>query len=497
MLSLRELRRAAAVLGRRLSDTWLQRVIQTDEFGLILSFHGAGSTHHVLLNCSPEFARLALLPEAPPAPAAPPSFAQYLRAHLGRAAFAGAYAAEAERQVTFRLRAREGEFLLVLSILGSRSNIYLLDEGGVLLFSMRRLEDTRDELALGSQWTDPPGRLRSAGIDRWETVNDALYLEAVQETYAALELQKEFDRLARRLEQSLTKEKAFLERKAGNLSEDLSETVQAVAYRKTGELLKSVLHTVRPGDRSALATDYETGEEVSIPLDPQLSPAANLEAYFKRYQKELRGVEAIRGQLEMLHARQAELERQRAQLDTLVRGGAANLAELESFAHRTPVRKMLTRRGLYAAPPPAARTTKQPKGGIPSRLLPRRFRGEHGLEIWVGRSDEGNDYLTTRLARGNDLFFHLEGYPGSHVILRTEGKKDPPPEAILEACELAVHFSRLKELRQVDVHVVPAKNVRKPKGAKPGLVYVTKGRTVHLRRDPKRLQSILASRVEG
>src|SRR5881409_3443510 len=55
------------------------------------------------------------------------------------------------------------------------------------------------------------------------------------------------------------------------------------------------------------------------------------------------------------------------------------------------------------------------------------YRSTDGLEIWVGRSDEGNDYMTTRLARGNDLFFHLEGAPGSHVILRTEGRADPPP----------------------------------------------------------------------
>jgi predicted ribosome quality control (RQC) complex YloA/Tae2 family protein len=497
MLSLRELRRATAILDRRLSDSWLQRVVQTDEFRLVLSFHGAGSTHHLLLNCSPEFARLALLPEAPQAPAAPPPFVQYMRAHLGRAAFAGAHAAEAERQAAFRLRAREGEFLLVFSVLGKRSNIYLLDEGGILLFSMRRLEDTREDLAFGGEWTDPPGGLRSAGTDRWELVGDELYLEALQETYSSLELQKEFNRLARRLEQSFNKEKAFLERKAGNLSEDLSEAIQADALRKTGELLKSVLHLVRPGDRTAQATDYQTGEQLSIPLDAQLSPSANLEAYFRRYQKELRGAEAIRGQLEKLRARQCELERQQSQLDALIRGGAASLRELESFAHRPPVRKLLTRRGFYAAPPRAARTAKQPKGGIPSRLLPRRFRGEHGLEIWVGRSDEGNDYLTTRLARGNDLFFHLEGHPGSHVILRTEGRKDPPPEAILEACELAVHFSKLKDLRQVDVYVVPVKNVRKPKGAKRGLVYVTRGRTVHLRRDLKRLQSVLASRLDG
>jgi predicted ribosome quality control (RQC) complex YloA/Tae2 family protein len=105
--------------------------------------------------------------------------------------------------------------------------------------------------------------------------------------------------------------------------------------------------------------------------------------------------------------------------------------------------------------------------------------------------------LTTRLARGNDLFFHLEGYPGSHVVLRTEGRTDPPPKSILDACELAVHYSKMKNADRADVHMAPIKNVKKPKGAKPGLVYVRSGKTVHLKRDPKRLQNILASRLDS
>ena len=114
----------------------------------------------------------------------------------------------------------------------------------------------------------------------------------------------------------------------------------------------------------------------------------------------------------------------------------------------------------------------------------------------MGKNDDGNDYLTTRLARGKDLFFHLEGSPGSHVVLRTEGREDPPPEALLEAAELAVHFSSQKGSGRADVHVAAIKDVSKPKGAKPGLVHVHRGRTLHLRRDPARLERILGARLD-
>ena len=134
---------------------------------------------------------------------------------------------------------------------------------------------------------------------------------------------------------------------------------------------------------------------------------------------------------------------------------------------------------------------------MPARLIPRRYRSRDGLEIWVGRNDAGNDHLSTRLARGNDLFFHLDGAPGSHVILRTEGSSDPPQESLLDACELAVHFSKQKNATRADVHIVPIKQVKKPKGAKPGLVWVTGGRSLHLRREEARLRRLLESRIEG
>ena len=147
-------------------------------------------------------------------------------------------------------------------------------------------------------------------------------------------------------------------------------------------------------------------------------------------------------------------------------------------------------------PAPEPRRERRRTGGPPRRLQPKRYRASGDLEIWVGKNDEGNDHLTTRLARGKDLFFHLEGSPGSHVVLRTGGREDPPQESVLEACELAVQFSKQKNATRASVHMVPIKNVSKPKGAKPGLVYVHGGRTVQLRRDPKRLERILAARIE-
>jgi predicted ribosome quality control (RQC) complex YloA/Tae2 family protein len=205
----------------------------------------------------------------------------------------------------------------------------------------------------------------------------------------------------------------------------------------------------------------------------------------------------------MIEQQLAELESSRAEIDSMMRqlegafhGEEFEIQKLENLALQPKILRLIQRqpRKRKSGPSPVKPAQKKE---IPARLLPKRYRTQDGLEIWVGRSDEGNDYLTTRLARGNDLFFHLEGYPGSHVVLRTEGRPDPPPRSLLDACELAVHFSKMKSAGSAEVHMAHIKDVKKPKGAKPGLVYVRSGKTVHLRRDPKRLQNILASRLDS
>lgn len=495
MLSLTELQRAAGILDHTLQGTFLHRAAQIDAHQLALLFHSPILDFPVLLSCRPGFARAGSPPVFPKAPATPPSLGQFVRAHLGRARFREAIVASDDRLLRLRLESHEGIFDLVLSILGARSNIYVIDGQGTLLHCMRPLSATRKELVIGQPWLATAGRIASRGDDRWRDLPDRDYLREIEIAYSRLERRKEAEDFERRIENVLAREETLLDRKAVNLAEDLGEAHRAAEYGHKGEMLKGVLHLVREGDTSVTATDFETGERVTIPLDPALSPAENLQAYFGRYQKELRGVPAIEAQLKATRAARAEIDALRARLAAAMAREEQDPGLLRDLLEQPHIRRLL--RQYYPShrqvPPAAVRGQRKE---LPSRLQPRRFRTSDGLEIWVGRSDKGNDFLTTRLAKGNDLFFHLDGYPGSHVILRTEGRPDPPSASVLEACELAVHFSRLKAAGRADVHVTPVKNVRKLRGAKPGLVYVTRGKTVHIRRDPKRLEDVLASRID-
>jgi predicted ribosome quality control (RQC) complex YloA/Tae2 family protein len=465
MLSLCELRRAARAIRERLANATLRRVIQPDEQKLVLIFETETGKLQLLLSSSPEYARICLA-DAAEQTESPGSFHEYVRAHLPGTSLTGIDLPGENRQIGFHLKGRSDEFVLILSILGARSNLYLLDEARKIIHSMRPLDETRRELKIGEAWTEPHGHAPE-GTDRWEDLSDEEYLWAIERAYGQLERKGKGELLARRIEQVLKKERSFLDRKAINLQEDLGEARQAENSKRTGELLKNVLHQIRHGDSMILATDYETGEIVEISLDPKLSPAANLEFYFARYQKESRGVKVIERQLEELEAVRAELDSMAAQLNLATRGESPDNQVLEDIASQPAIRRLIQRQSPKKRP--AAPSVKaSAKKDIPTRLIPKKYRTQDGLEIWVGKSDEGNDYLSTRLARGNDLFFHLEGYPGSHVVLRTEGRLDPPAKSLLDACELAVHFSKLKNAGNSDVHMAHIKDVKKPKGAKPG-----------------------------
>jgi predicted ribosome quality control (RQC) complex YloA/Tae2 family protein len=489
VLSLRELERAVALLDGRLRGARLDKVVQPDEYRLVLSFRDAG---HVLLSCRPGAARLSQVAERPQGARTPPPFLAFLRKRIGRATCTGVRCVAGDRQAALTLRGKEGEVDLLLSILGPRSNIYLIDADGILLQSLRPLGQTRRVLALGEAWRNPESPPPQRGEDRFAGVADEAFFAALEEHYERLERGEDADQDARRLRQALAKERKGLQRRLAALRRDLEAAGEADGLRRQGELLKAQLDRVSAGAEEVELEDFETGERVRVPLDPTLSARENLEALFKRYRKRVRSAEPVAAQIAEVEAQLAE----NAALAQELEAAGDDPEALAALAGRGEVARRLAR--FAPRPPPARARTDRRKGraDLPARLRPRRYATAGGLEVWVGRSDEGNDHLTLRLARGNDLFLHLDGSPGSHVVLRTQGRNDPPPDALLDAAELAVHFSKQRNATRADVHVVPIKNVSKPRGAKPGLVYVTGGRSVHLRRDPERLRRVLEARVD-
>jgi len=503
VLTLAELERAAPLLEARLEGHRLQALVQSDPTTLLLTTYGgaseerSGVRRHVLLSCRSETARVSLPATLPSALPEPPTFTQHLRGRIVGARLRSVRLLDEDRQLLFELEKDDTAYGLLLSIFGRRSNLYLL-ENGSLIAALRPLRETRSELALGEAWRGPSAGPPRRGEDRFAGIEDDALLAEIEVHYASVERDDACARQRKEIAKVLRREAGRVQRKLERVENELVEANVALDCERQGELLKSVLANVSRGDERALARDFEHGKEVEIPLDPLLSPAQNMERLFKRARKAVRTLTAAGAREQDLKTGHAELTGLLAELEAIQEGEGEEIAEaLAQLAAQPALARLLVRRASRSAQVgPRREKPKRGKGDVPARMRPRRYATAGGLEIWVGRSDAGNDYLTTRLARGKDLFFHLAEAPGSHVILRTQGRSDPPSEALLDACELAAQFSKHKNASRVDVHVVPIANVRKPKGAKPGLVMVHGGKIVHLRRIPGRLERVLAARIE-
>ena len=505
MLNLTELRRVASVIESRLLGHRLERWLQPDGDRLALALYGRtpddekGRKRVLLLCCRSQTGRVSELEKLPEAPQNPPAFVSWLRAHGSGARLVGARMLGEDRSLALAFDGQEGRFELVLSLLGKRSNLYIVDGEGRVVLALRPPAETRPEMVQGARYALPGSAVPNPGADRFEAAEDSALLAAIEQHYAEDEGERDAKALAREIRQILKREKKNAERRLAKIEGELAEADRASDLQREGELLKGSLGSVSQGQDEVRLRDYTSGEEVVVALDPILSPRQNLEAIFSRYQKLIRRLTKAGGQVEQARAWQGQLAAFASRLEAAEAEGADE-SLLAALSDEPEIARMRGRRRAAQAPrrtDPATQARLPARfRDVPRRLHPRRYMTGDELEIWVGRSDEGNDYLTTRLARGKDLFFHLDGAPGSHVVLRTEGRDDPPPESVLDACELAVHFSKQKNAGSADVHVVPIKQVSKPRGAKRGLVYVTGGRSIRLRREESRLRRLLDARMD-
>ncbi len=311
-----------------------------------------------------------------------------------------------------------------------------------------------------------PGRART-GFPTISTCLDAYYGGRAEE--------EKFRALRGSLAKLVRDEIARVRKKAKAQRESLETAESAEAFRIQGELITSNLWQIKKGDTEATVVDYydPNGGEVTIPLDPQLSPSENAQAYYRRYQKARSGLAMIQEQLAKSEGEQAYLEQVEVSL-----AQASSLPDLEE------VRRELISEGYMGDEAREKRKERTGDSKEQKAQPPLTIRSTDGLEIWVGRNNRQNDYLTLKLAAPHDLWFHTKEIPGSHVILRVSPGRDVPESAIHEAAALAAYHSKARDSSGVPVDYTLRKHVRKPNGAKPGMVIYDNQRTLWVTPDP-------------
>ncbi len=271
------------------------------------------------------------------------------------------------------------------------------------------------------------------------------------------------------------KERAL--RKIAIQKKELKDALEGDTFRIWGDLITSHLYQMKKGMASVTVVNYyeENQPEITIPLDPLLTPQQNAARYYKRYQKAKTAVQVLTEQIK-------RGESDIVYLDSVLEA----LSKAEREQDLQEIRNELQDGGYIKSRGKPSKGKKQ----LPAR--PLTFRSSSGISILVGKNNTQNDQLTLKTAFKSDWWFHVQKRPGSHVILQCEGMQ-PDEKSMLEAAQLAAYFSSARESDHVPVDYTQVRYVKKPNGARPGMVIYETYRTMNVTPD----QALVETLQEG
>ena len=234
-------------------------------------------------------------------------------------------------------------------------------------------------------------------------------------------------------------------------SKQLKDTLNRDKYRIYGELINTYGYNLEPGAKQLDALNYYTNEMVKIPLDPTKTPGENAQKYFNKYNKQKRTFEVLSSLI------------QETQEDITYLESVSNALDIAlSEDDLTQIKEELIGAGYVR------RKFTKKKVKITSK--PFHYISSDGYHMYVGKNNLQNDELTFQFAVGNDWWFHAKGIPGSHVIVKTEGRADLPDRLFEEAGSLAAYYSKGRDNDKVEIDYIQKKNIKKVAGAAPGFV---------------------------
>ena len=316
---------------------------------------------------------------------------------------------------------------------------YIGKFGGASFFSA--LEPTRSE----------------APIESFSTLSQAInrYIEVRRKEVAE-------DANLRRVRKVLVQRENRLKRKYKEILAELEQAKTADDLLHKGNVLLAQLHVISQGLTEIELPDiYDINglERISIRLNPQKSAAANGAAYLKKAKRYKRRLDILPARLNLINKELAEV----AQMYEKIQEGAEGLDIVESW---------------YVQRGKAKKENRNDRSNM-SQIHPRRYITPSGWGVWAGRNNKENDILSHKIAAQNDIWFHAHGYPGSHVILRREGRKEEPSaQTLKDAAGIAAYWSKGKTAKKVPVVYTLVKYVTKPKGSPPGLALLKREKTL-------------------
>ncbi|GAX79190.1 hypothetical protein CEUSTIGMA_g6630.t1 [Chlamydomonas eustigma] len=268
----------------------------------------------------------------------------------------------------------------------------------------------------------------------------------------------------------------------------LKDAEGADAVQMQGDMITSNMWRIQPGASEAVVESWETGEPVTLQLDPKKGgPLKVAEGLYKKARKLRRAVQAVQPLLEASILEQQYLEEVESSLI-----GLKHYKEEADLKSLHEVHDELVQQGYLKAPPDAAlaakgaakakkgaaKASKRAGGtsawGAAGQAGFRVYTSPSGFQVLIGRSNVQNDELSNVVAKPGDVWMHVRGMPGSHAVIKVPSGRTPDDADLQFCANLCAFFSKAKETGKADVIVCLAQHLKKPRGAKPGQILVTK-----------------------
>jgi|GEM_PF-6889998 len=445
-ITLTDLTTVAEELRRVLPAKRLNKISQPEDNLFIFRFYGRGEGKILLLSTEEDLSRIHLVSRHEGSGHLPSPFLMLLRKYIQGKRLLDLRQPPGERKIALYFE----NAVLLWDLATRHASLYLLTAEGRPLGNYRK--------SASGSWPEIPAE--HTGMPQ----NDLPEGEGVKEPSPSLALEASFQASSRENHISKAQKRLLLfverllkktARKKSKQEECLKEALEAESLLGKGNLILSFIAEIPPHS-TLLQVEGE-----SVELNPRLSPPENAQEYFSKYKKKKEGRRILRERL-------AQTEKEIKRLESLRKkiGESSSSPELDDFAAEL---------GPLGFTPPES-TLRKPKEE-PALQGFRRYRLPDGSEIFVGKSNVQNEYLTFSLASPDDLWFHSRSTPGAHVILRLKKPGTPQEKAVLAAAQLAAHFSRGRNSTRLEVACTKARYVRRARPHRPGLVTFERGKT--------------------
>jgi len=244
-------------------------------------------------------------------------------------------------------------------------------------------------------------------------------------------------------------------------------------YLYYGELLKSNLFNIKRGEKKVKLIDYGLDKEIELEINPEISPKENVEKFFSKYKK------IKDGKIKWEEQKTLAIEKLENYKEVkIIIEDSDNLPQIEKIEKRLKEGKF-------------GKILENKKNNELKNIIGRTFTLIGGYKAFVSRSAKEADDILRRIAKGNDYWFHIRDYPGSHVIVKEIKHKEITEEVKKEACLLALHYSKCKNATDADIYFTRVKYLQKGKTGVPGLVMPTQEKNIKVKFDKEKLQEIL------